>query len=102
MRTKNILFPEYVLRTGGGRYGKKPPEEKCMAQTKTDWKIVNMLQKSAAHIDCEEHFAIGENAKVEIAKVRKTRHAVYNINYHLVWIPKTRMRILTQPFKCVI
>ncbi|MBS3124591.1 IS200/IS605 family transposase [Candidatus Woesearchaeota archaeon] len=33
-----------------------------------------------------------------MAQVRKTRHAVYNINYHLVWIPKTRMSILAKPF----
>ena len=69
-----------------------------MARTKTDWKIVNMLQQNAANIDCREHFALGDNAKIEIAKVRKTRHAVYNINYHLVWIPKTRMKVLAKPF----
>jgi len=27
-------------------------------------------------------------------KLRSTRHAVYNINYHLVWIPKYRKNIL--------
>jgi len=70
-----------------------------MARTKTDWKIVNMLQRTAANIDCKEHFKLAENAKIEIARVRKTRHAVYNINYHMVWIPKTRMKILTTPFK---
>ena len=70
-----------------------------MARTKTDWKVVNMLQQNAARINCKEHFELADNAKVEIAKVRKTRHSVYNSNYHLVWIPKTRMRILTKPFK---
>jgi putative transposase len=70
-----------------------------MTRTKTDWKVVNMLQNNAANIDCREHFQLAENAKVEIAKVRKTRHSVYNINYHLIWIPKTRMRILAKPFK---
>lgn len=69
-----------------------------MARTKTNWKIVEQIQESAAHIDCREHFRIGEHTKVEIAKVRKTRHSVYNINYHLVWIPKTRMKVLTKPF----
>jgi putative transposase len=67
--------------------------------TNTNWEIVNELQKNAAHIDCKEHFRLGENAKVEIAKVRKTRHSVYNINYHLVWIPKTRMKVLVSPFR---
>jgi len=69
-----------------------------MSRTKTNWKIVEQLQQNAAHIDCKEHFRLGENAKVEIAKVRKTRHSVYNINYHLVWIPKTRMSVLAKPF----
>ena len=69
-----------------------------MVQTKTDWSVVKMLAQNAQHIDCKEHFQLGENAKVEIAKVRKTRHSVYNINYHLVWIPKTRMKVLTRPF----
>ena len=70
--------------------------------TNTNWEIVNKLQQNSAQIDCKEHFQLGENARVEIAKVRKTRHSVYNINYHLVWIPKTRMKILAKPFDGVI
>ena len=70
--------------------------------TNTNWKIVNQLQQNAASINCKEHFRLAENAKVEIAKVRKTRHSVYNINYHLVWIPKTRMKILVNPFAAII
>ena len=73
-----------------------------MARTKTNWEIVNELQQNAARIDCKEHFALADNAKIEIAKVRKTRHAVYNINYHLVWIPKTRMKVLVSPFRDTI
>ena len=69
-----------------------------MVKTNTNWEIVNDLQQNAAQIDCKEHFRLADNAKTEIAKVRKTRHAVYNINYHLVWIPKTRMKILGRPF----
>ena len=70
--------------------------------TNTNWEIVNMLQRNAANINCKEHFNLAENAKVEIAKVRKTRHSVYNIYYHLVWIPKTRMKILTKPFDVTV
>ena len=55
-----------------------------MARTKTNWEIVNGLQQNAAGIDCKEHFSLADDAKIEIAKVRKTRHSVYNINYHLV------------------
>ena len=81
---------------------KKSAGGREMARTKTDWSVVSMLQQNAASIDCKEHFALGENAKIEIAKVRKTRHSVYNINYHLVWIPKTRMSILTKPFNTTV
>jgi len=70
-----------------------------MARTKTNWHMVNLLQQNATSINCKQHFKLADKTKVEIAKVRKTRHSVYNINYHLVWIPKTRMKILATPFK---
>ena len=71
-------------------------------RTNTNWEIVNGLQQNAANIDCREHFNLADNAKVEIAKVRRTRHSVYNINYHFVWIPKTRMKILAKPFDSTV
>ena len=49
----------------------KPQEEKMA--TNTNWKIVNDLQQNAANIDCKEHFKLADNAKTEIAKVRKTK-----------------------------
>lgn len=30
-------------------------------------------------------------------RIKKTRHAVYNINYHLVWCPKYRKPVLANP-----
>lgn len=69
-----------------------------MAKTKTEWKIVKMLEKNAIGINCSEHFKADKIVVEEIAKVRKTRHAKYNINYHIVWIPKTRAKILNRPF----
>ena len=70
--------------------------------TNTNWRIVNMLSKNAEHINCKEHFELAKNAMIEVAKVRKTRHNKYNINYHIVWLPKTRMKVLTSPFKEVV
>jgi len=32
-------------------------------------------------------------------ELRKTRHSVYNINYHFVWIPKDRRSILNGQIK---
>ncbi len=34
-----------------------------------------------------------------MSKVKATPHAVYNINYHLVWIPKYRKSILPEGMK---
>ena len=69
-----------------------------MSKTNTNWQIVNLLNKKAENINCTEHFKLAKKAMIEVAKVRKTRHNKYNINYHFVWIPKTRMQILTRPF----
>lgn len=71
-------------------------------RTNTNWCVVNELSRNAENIDCKEHFKLAEKAMIEIAKVRKGRHCKYNINYHLVWIPKTRMKVLTSPFRQVI
>ncbi|MFH1638062.1 MAG: transposase [Candidatus Woesearchaeota archaeon] len=70
-----------------------------MAKTKTDWEIAKRLEKNAVGINCSEHFRADKVVMEEIAIVRKTRHAKYNINYHIVWIPKTRAKILNQPFE---
>lgn len=69
-----------------------------MNRTKTNWQIVKMLQITAKGIDCREHFTAEKVVMEEIATVRKTRHTNYNINYHLVWIPKTRSKVLNKPF----
>lgn len=70
--------------------------------TKTNWDVVRMLEGKAKYIDCKEHFKLGFNEKIEIIRIRKTRHSTYNINYHFVWIPKTRMKVLAKPFDEVV
>lgn len=39
------------------------------------------------------------NLKVKVAEVKATSHTKYNINYHLIWIPKYRKPILTGEIK---
>jgi len=90
------------LKSGYRPFGGGSPLEEKMARTKTNWEAVKLLQQNSARVNCKEHFALDGDAKIEIARVRKTRHSVYNINYHLVWIPKTRMRILAKPFSNVV
>ena len=71
-----------------------------MVRTNTNWKIVYLFKDRADKIDCKEHFNPREfDLTIEkIAKIRKTRNCKYNINYHFTWIPKTRAKILVEPF----
>lgn len=72
-----------------------------MVTTNTNWKVVDMFRERANIVDNKEHFRLKKYDVTikEIAKVRYGTHCKYNINYHLVWIPKTRMQILVEPFK---
>ena len=74
---------------------------KNMGKTNTNWNVVKIFSERANKIDCKEHFKLKkyEVTMKEVAKVRYGTHCKYNINYHFVWIPKTRMRILVEPFK---
>ena len=72
-----------------------------MGKTNTNWKTVNEFKERAEKIDCKEHFRLKKYDVTvkEVAKVRYGNHCKYNINYHFVWIPKTRMKMLVEPFK---
>jgi len=72
-----------------------------MGKTNTNWKVVELFKSQAKKIDSKEHFRLKKYDVTvkEIAKVRYGNHCKYNINYHFVWIPKTRMNILVEPFR---
>ena len=72
-----------------------------MARTNTNWSVVYLFKDSAEKINCKEHFNPREFdlTMEKIAKIRKTRNCKYNINFHFTWIPKTRAKILVEPFK---
>jgi putative transposase len=72
-----------------------------MGKTNTNWEAVDLFSDRANMEDCKEHFRLKKYDVTlkEIAKVRFGSHCKYNVNYHLVWIPKTRMKILVEPFK---
>lgn len=65
-------------------------------KTKTNWSVANLIIEKFAKqtIDPKQHFRFGKLECTELATVRTTRHARYNINYHFVWIPKTRAKVL--------
>lgn len=71
-----------------------------MGRTNTNWKVVELFRDRAEKINCKEHFNPKEFdlTKTKIAKIRKTRNCKYNINYHFTWIPKTRAKIMVNPF----
>ena len=62
---------------------------------------MNLFRDRAEKIDCKEHFRLKKYDVTvkEVAKVRYGNHCKYNINYHFVWIPKTRMKMLVEPFR---
>ena len=69
-----------------------------MKKTNTNWKAVGdiITRYKDREIDPKQHFRFGKLECYELAKVRTTRHAKYNINYHFVWIPKTRSKVLQE------
>ena len=79
----------------------KPPLETTMGKTNTNWDVVAVFKERADKINCTEHFRLKKYDVTikEVAKVRFGTHCKYNINYHFVWIPKTRMKMLVDPFR---
>ena len=75
-----------------------------MGRTNTNWDMVSLFEDRIGRVDCKEHFRLKkyEVTIKEIAKVRFGSHCKYNVNYHFVWIPKTRMKILVEPFKTYV
>lgn len=75
-----------------------------MGKTNTNWSVVKIFRERADCINKHEHFRLKKYDVTvkEIAKVRYGTHCKYNINYHFVWIPKTRMNILVDPFRTFI
>ena len=49
-----------------------------------------MVKNEYKHFNPVEH-----NLDVKIATVRTGSHCKYNINYHIIWIPKFRKKLLT-------
>jgi len=71
-----------------------------MARTNTNWQVVYLFKDRADKIDCKKHFNPKEFdlTITKIQKIRKTRNCKYNLNYHFTWIPKTRAKIMVNPF----
>lgn len=49
----------------------------------------NMAKQQYPHFNPDKH-----EINVRLAKVRTSSHCKHNINYHIVWIPKYRRKVL--------
>lgn len=59
-----------------------------MAKTKKQYKPKKKIQKYP-HFDPKEH-----KIETKMASVKSGRHCKFNINYHIIWIPKYRKHVL--------
>lgn len=71
-----------------------------MARTNTNWNVVHIFKDRAEKVDCKKHFNPRDFdlTMTKLQKIRKTRNCKYNLNYHFTWIPKTRAKIMVNPF----
>jgi hypothetical protein len=93
------LAKKFFSSSGGAKMFVAMEKKKdMMKKTNTNWKAVeDIISRYGDHeIDPKQHFRFGKLECYELAKVRTTRHAKYNINYHFVWIPKTRSKVLQE------
>jgi putative transposase len=54
-----------------------------------EFEVVIMTKQQYAHFNPSKY-----NIDVKIAKVRTSSHSKHNINYHIIWIPKYRKKLL--------
>ena len=59
--------------------------------------MVAMTKKLYPHLNPEVH-----KIESKIATVRTFHHCKYNINYHIIWIPKYRKHVLVDKVKEVL
>src|SRR3989344_3596103 len=70
---------------------------KWNAMRNVNWKVVKMLEKRALDIDPTKHFnpwKYCEELEEKMQQFRSTRHCKYMLNFHIVWCPRGRVKIL--------
>ena len=71
--------------------------KKWNAMKKVDWKTVRMLEQRALDIDPKLHFnpwKYCEDIDKEMQQMHSTRHCKYMLNFHIVWCPRGRTKVL--------
>ena len=67
------------------------------AMKNVNWNIVKALEKRALNIDPTMHFnpwKYCEDLEKKMQQFRSTRHCKYMLNFHIVWCPRGRVKIL--------
>ncbi len=62
-----------------------------------NWNVVKKLEKKALDIDPKKHFnpwKYCKNLEKKVSKLHSTRNCKYMLNYHIVWCPRGRVKIL--------
>jgi putative transposase len=62
-----------------------------------NWQIVKMLEKRALDVNPKKHFDPNKYCKEldsKMSQLRSTRNCKYMANYHYVWCPRGRVKIL--------
>jgi putative transposase len=70
---------------------------KANAMKNVNWKLVRELEKKALDIDPKIHFNPAkycEEIEEKMQQIRSTRHCKYMLNYHIVFCPRGRVKIL--------
>jgi len=62
-----------------------------------NWNVVRMLEKKALNIDPAKHFNPWRYCKSledKMQNIKSTRNCKYMLNYHIVWSPRGRVKVL--------
>ena len=91
MHTQTPSLKLFPLR---GRYAKSLMWGSLNVQTyirpPSSMEVVSLTRNEYPHFNPAKY-----DVQVKIAKVRSGSHCLHNINYHFVWIPKYRKKLLT-------
>lgn len=62
-----------------------------------NWNIVNRLKKLALDVNPSQHFnpwKYCEELEKKMQQIKSTRHCKYMLNFHVVWCPRGRVKVL--------
>ena len=70
-----------------------------------NWPIVRMLEKKSLNIDPTRHFdpwAYCSELEEKMQQIKSTRNCKYMLNFHIVWCPRGRVKILFHETRVIL